>query len=430
MATQVMEVSLLLFLNSMKLTDDVTTVVQNNNINGGSTNNVNDNNNDDDDRSDRKLFLGGLSWDTSEEDVKEYFGNVLGLPVESVSVKYDALTQTPRGFGFITFCDASSVETVLSSKSGPHKIKDKIIDPKRAKSRPIVKKIFVGGVESTLPEESIRAYFESRFGSVEGIELPFDKVRGKRREFVFVIFDDEEAANAAASQPKQRLGGREVDVKKATPQPIAQAMKMRDNNTYYYNHDEYASSGHGHHSYSSRGGGYSGPRKGSSSSSSGLGGYGHHHGHPPRTSSAYYSTSSHSNQHHHPDYYGYPYSDETGGGGYGYPGETSYPYPSSGHHYPPPGVASPYPPYNPSYAAGEYHGHAPPPSSSSGYDAPGYDDYYGSYAPSSSSSGGKIRMPPPTTTGRHHHHHHHPYAAPPPSSRPVAGHHYHHLHHH
>lgn len=79
---------------------------------------------------------------------------------------------------------------------GIHKIRDKVIDPKRAKSRPICKKIFVGGVDGNLPEEDIKKYF-SRYGKVEGIELPFDRTRGRRREFCFIIFETEEAADAA-----------------------------------------------------------------------------------------------------------------------------------------------------------------------------------------------------------------------------------------
>ena len=50
-------------------------------------------------------------------------------------------------------------------KSGSHVIKNKTIDPKRAKSRPICKKIFVGGIDSNMTEEEIKKYFQ-KFGSV------------------------------------------------------------------------------------------------------------------------------------------------------------------------------------------------------------------------------------------------------------------------
>lgn len=105
-----------------------------------------------------------------------------------------------------------------------HTVRDKVIDPKRAKSRPICKKIFVGGIDSSFPEEDIKTYF-AQYGTVEGIELPFDRTRGKRREFCFIIFDTEESADLACRDPKQNIGSRECDVKKAQPQPVAQQQK-------------------------------------------------------------------------------------------------------------------------------------------------------------------------------------------------------------
>lgn len=163
----------------------------------------------------RKLFLGGLSWDTTENDLQEYFGQF--GQVSNVSIKYNAQTGNPRGFGFITFADDQSIETVLSS--GPHSVKNKIIDPRKAKSKlnANLKKIFVGGVDSNMTEEELRDYF-SRFGRVDGIELPFDKIRNRRREFCFIIFDTKEAADAACSESKQFIGGRDCDIKRAQPQ--------------------------------------------------------------------------------------------------------------------------------------------------------------------------------------------------------------------
>jgi squid-like protein len=75
-----------------------------------------------------------------------------------------------------------------------------------------------------LSEDDIKKYF-MRFGSVEGIELPFDRQRNRRREFCFIIFDTEDAAEAAVKEAKQTIGSKECDIKKAQPQPVAQQQK-------------------------------------------------------------------------------------------------------------------------------------------------------------------------------------------------------------
>jgi len=161
---------------------------------------------------DRKLFLGGLSWDTEEQDILNYFSKF--GQISNVNIKYDSVTGKPRGFGFITFGNPSSIDAVLAG--GPHMIKNRAVDPKRPRTKPAFKKIFVGGVDADMTKEDIKSYFE-RFGPVEGIECPFDKQRGRRREFCFIIFDTEEAAEAAIAEPKQVIGNKECDIKKAQP---------------------------------------------------------------------------------------------------------------------------------------------------------------------------------------------------------------------
>lgn len=58
-----------------------------------------------------KLFIGGISWDTSEEKLTEYFSNY-GEVVQT-SVMKDKITGKPRGFGFVAFADPSILDTVL-----------------------------------------------------------------------------------------------------------------------------------------------------------------------------------------------------------------------------------------------------------------------------------------------------------------------------
>ncbi|XP_067131517.1 heterogeneous nuclear ribonucleoprotein D-like isoform X1 [Centruroides vittatus] len=168
----------------------------------------------------RKLFIGGISWDTESKDLKEYFSK-FGEIID-VNIKTDPNTGKSRGFGFVTFTNQEAVETVLKTSS--HAIKGKQVDPKRAKARPGIKKIFVGGLEADFPEADIRAYFE-KYGKIENIELPFDKVKNQRRQFCFITFEAENAVEEVCKQPKQKIGNKECDIKKATPKPDPRFMR-------------------------------------------------------------------------------------------------------------------------------------------------------------------------------------------------------------
>ncbi|XP_035208068.1 RNA-binding protein squid-like isoform X1 [Stegodyphus dumicola] len=163
---------------------------------------------------DKKLFIGGISRDTNQKDLKEYFSKF--GEVTEVNIKTDPSSGRSRGFAFVAFASRDSVDSVLHN--GPHSIKGKQIEAKRAKVRPGIKKIFVGGIESDMTEADIRNYFE-HFGKVETVELPFDKVKNQRRQFCFVTFEDEMTVDQVCKQPKQKIGNKECDVKKATTKP-------------------------------------------------------------------------------------------------------------------------------------------------------------------------------------------------------------------
>jgi len=115
------------------------------------------------------MFIGGLSWQTAPEGLREYFSKF--GDITEVMVMKDPTTRRSRGFGFVTFADASSVDKVLSF-GGTHELDGKKIDPKiafpkRAHPKMVTrtKKVFVGGLSAPTTLEDVKAYF-NQFGRV------------------------------------------------------------------------------------------------------------------------------------------------------------------------------------------------------------------------------------------------------------------------
>lgn len=161
---------------------------------------------------DKKIFVGGIAYDVTNEDLSQYFSQY--GEVAQAQVKYDRNTGRSRGFAFVEFTTGEACRAALNARE--QSLKGKTVEVKPAKSREN-KKVFVGGLPADHPEEELRAHFE-QYGKVEDIEWPFDKQTKARRNFAFIVFEEEEAAERASATPKQMFGSRECDVKKAVPQ--------------------------------------------------------------------------------------------------------------------------------------------------------------------------------------------------------------------
>merc|ERR1712045_888519 len=123
-----------------------------------------------------KLFVGGLSWQTEEENLRQYFSQFGAI--DNVQIMKDPFTLRSRGFGFITFCSASSLDKVLAVSS--HLLDGKKIDPKpatpKAKSKEAkTRKIFVGGVSQDTSAEEVKKYF-TQYGEFNSSEVNISEV--------------------------------------------------------------------------------------------------------------------------------------------------------------------------------------------------------------------------------------------------------------
>ncbi|XP_066564580.1 heterogeneous nuclear ribonucleoprotein A1b isoform X2 [Amia ocellicauda] len=181
----------------------------------------------------RKLFIGGLSFETTDESLRAHFEQ-WGVLTDCVVMR-DPSTKRSRGFGFVTYSSVQEVDAAMDAR--PHKVDGRVVEPKRAVSREdstrpgahmTVKKIFVGGIKEDTEEHHLRDYF-SEFGKIEVIEIMTDRASGKKRGFAFVTFDDHDSVDRIVIQKYHTVNGHNCEVRKAlSKQEMASAgMNMR-----------------------------------------------------------------------------------------------------------------------------------------------------------------------------------------------------------
>lgn len=187
-----------------------------------------------------KLFIGGISWDTTEDRLREYFQG-FGEVVEAVIMK-DRTTGRARGFGFIVFADPAVAERVVMEK---HLIDGRMVEAKKAVPRDDqtiinrstssihgspgptrTKKIFVGGLASTVTDTDFRKYFE-QFGAITDVVVMYDHNTQRPRGFGFITYESEDSVDKVLLKTFHELNGKMVEVKRAVPKELSPGPNMR-----------------------------------------------------------------------------------------------------------------------------------------------------------------------------------------------------------
>ncbi|KAB0360333.1 hypothetical protein FD754_004489 [Muntiacus muntjak] len=183
----------------------------------------------------RKLFIGGLSFETTDESLRSHFEQWGTLP-DCVVMK-NPNTKRSRGFGFVTY-------TAVGGR---------VVEPKRAVSREdsqrpgahlTMKKILLVALKKT-QEHHLRDYFE-QYGKTE-------------RGFAFVTFDDHDSVDKIVIQKYHTVNGHNCEVRKAlSKQEMASASSNQRGRSGSGNFGGSRGGGFGGNDNFGRGGNFSG----------------------------------------------------------------------------------------------------------------------------------------------------------------------------
>ncbi|KAM4045095.1 LOW QUALITY PROTEIN: heterogeneous nuclear ribonucleoprotein A1 [Anomaloglossus baeobatrachus] len=175
----------------------------------------------------RKLFIGGLSFETTDDSLRNHFEQ-WGTLTDCVVMR-DPNSKRSRGFGFVTYMSAEEVDAAMDAR--PHRVDGRVVEPKRAVSREdsqrpgahlTVKKIFVGGIKEDTEEHHLRDYFE-KYGKIEVVEIMTDRANGKKRGFAFITFEDHDSVDKIVIQKYHTINDHNCEVRKALSKEMAAA---------------------------------------------------------------------------------------------------------------------------------------------------------------------------------------------------------------
>ena len=170
------------------------------------------------DTAQRKLFVRGLSAETTTDTLRTIF-SAYG-DIDEAIVIFDKSTGRSKGYGFVVFQHVDGA--ILALKEPSKKIDGRMTVTQLAAagsgstggSDVSTRKVFVGNIPFEVSAESLLSEF-LKYGEVEEGPLGFDKSSGKTRGFAFFVYKTEEGAKASLMEPLKTIDGHQVICKLA-----------------------------------------------------------------------------------------------------------------------------------------------------------------------------------------------------------------------
>lgn len=167
----------------------------------------------------KKLFIGGIPKDVSDEEYKVYFQSF--GKIDDCILMRDS-NSVGRGFGFVTYQEQSAYDDVLQAQLF---LREKKLQAKRAIPPSEVMlnlsevKVFVGGLARDMDKAELVSVF-SQYGAIEDCIIMKDGVTGISRGFGFITFVESSSVDELLKTPKFEICGKMIECKRAQPAAI------------------------------------------------------------------------------------------------------------------------------------------------------------------------------------------------------------------
>ncbi|KAL8125578.1 UBP1-associated protein 2A-like [Apium graveolens] len=172
------------------------------------------------DPANRKLFVHGLAWETTSEQVLSIFAEF--GDIEECNVPLDKASGRAKGFAFVLYKTREGAENALKERQ--KKIGNRVIYCQLASDGPVGgnsggegsgRKIFVANVGSHVDPEMLKLFFE-KFGELEEGPLGMDSVSGKFRGYCFFVYKSSEGCQKALEEPVKMFENCRLECRLAT----------------------------------------------------------------------------------------------------------------------------------------------------------------------------------------------------------------------